>query len=185
MVHKIRAAINRKPLHVACSSTNEKCIKKSLTTICKSHARSKSCIISPFVFPRPSSKRCRHGGDGGDGSSAYAVEKGGARRKRESTTCSVTTRRAPRPSVRPSVCPTNERLYYYLLDWHEQQLPTFLRPPSLFFSSRVLADLTIAQLRGELGRQLEEGTLPQDFVYVRGVGRHFTQVRNKSEFATI
>ena len=42
--------------------------------------------------------------------------------------------------------------------------------------SRVLADLTIAQLRSELQSQLEDDALPPYFAYVRGVGRHFTEV---------
>jgi hypothetical protein len=45
------------------------------------------------------------------------------------------------------------------------------------FFVRVLPDLSIHQLRAELIAQLDEQALPESFAYVRGVGRHFTEVR--------
>ena len=45
---------------------------------------------------------------------------------------------------------------------------------SLFF--RVLPDLTIADLRADISAQLETEVVPRHFVFVRGVGRHFTEV---------
>ena len=45
------------------------------------------------------------------------------------------------------------------------------------FYSRVLPDLTIADLRSDIFSQLEPEKLPNTYVYVRGVGRHFTEVR--------
>lgn len=44
----------------------------------------------------------------------------------------------------------------------------------LFF--RVLPDLSIADLRADIVSQLETEVLPSNFVFVRGVGRHFTEV---------
>ena len=40
----------------------------------------------------------------------------------------------------------------------------------------MLPDLTIADLRTDIMAQLDHEIIPQDFVYVRGVGRHFTEV---------
>ena len=46
----------------------------------------------------------------------------------------------------------------------------------IFSSSRVLPDLTIADLRTDIAAQLDTDILPSNFVFVRGVGRHFTEV---------
>ncbi|XP_059090648.1 uncharacterized protein LOC131886363 [Tigriopus californicus] len=46
---------------------------------------------------------------------------------------------------------------------------------------RVLPECTLSQLRRELMLQLEDNALPTKYVYVRGVGRHFTEVRSKQE----
>ena len=46
----------------------------------------------------------------------------------------------------------------------------------LFSSSRVLPDLTIADLRTDIAAQLDTEVVPANFVFVRGVGRHFTEV---------
>ena len=42
---------------------------------------------------------------------------------------------------------------------------------------RVLPDLTIADLRTDIRSQLEADKTPPNYVFVRGVGRHFTEVR--------
>ena len=44
------------------------------------------------------------------------------------------------------------------------------------FLFRVLPDLTIADLRSDISAQLETEVVPRHFVFVRGVGRHFTEV---------
>ena len=44
------------------------------------------------------------------------------------------------------------------------------------FLYRVLPDLTIADLRSDISAQLETEVVPRHFVFVRGVGRHFTEV---------
>ena len=46
-------------------------------------------------------------------------------------------------------------------------------------SCRVLPDLGLSQLRYEIISQVEDEALPENFVYVRGVGRHFTEVSSK------
>ena len=47
---------------------------------------------------------------------------------------------------------------------------------NFFPSSRVLPDLTIADLRTDIAAQLGTEVVPANFVFVRGVGRHFTEV---------
>ena len=47
----------------------------------------------------------------------------------------------------------------------------------IHFVFRVLPDLTVADLRSDIFSQLEPDILPKSFVFVRGVGRHFTEVR--------
>ena len=45
-----------------------------------------------------------------------------------------------------------------------------------YFFYRVLPDLSIADLRSDILSQLEPEKLPNKFVFVRGVGRHYTEV---------
>ena len=50
----------------------------------------------------------------------------------------------------------------------------------------MLPDLTIADLRSDIFSQLEPEKLPNTYVYVRGVGRHFTEVRsNENEYFSV
>ena len=53
-------------------------------------------------------------------------------------------------------------------------MPTKYYCQATFF--RVLPDLSIADLRADIVSQLETEVLPSNFVFVRGVGRHFTEV---------
>ena len=45
-----------------------------------------------------------------------------------------------------------------------------------YFNFRVLPDLSVSNLRKEILIQLEGENIPNSFVFVRGVGRHFTEV---------
>ena len=45
-----------------------------------------------------------------------------------------------------------------------------------FLIFRVLPELNISQLRTEISSQLDADKLPLHYVFVRGVGRHFTEV---------
>jgi hypothetical protein len=47
----------------------------------------------------------------------------------------------------------------------------------VFVFFRVLPDSTIAELRTDISSQLEHEKMPPKFAYVKGIGRHFTQVR--------
>ena len=47
---------------------------------------------------------------------------------------------------------------------------------AISLSYRVLPDLSIADLRSDILSQLEPEKLPNKFVFVRGVGRHYTEV---------
>ena len=47
---------------------------------------------------------------------------------------------------------------------------------SYICSYRVLPDLSVSNLRKEILIQLEGENIPNSFVFVRGVGRHFTEV---------
>ena len=42
--------------------------------------------------------------------------------------------------------------------------------------NRVLPDLSVSNLRKEIHIQLEGESIPNSFAFVRGVGRHFTEV---------
>ena len=47
----------------------------------------------------------------------------------------------------------------------------------IFF--RVLPDLSVSNLRKEILIQLEDENIPNTFVFVRGVGRHFCEVSSR------
>ena len=59
---------------------------------------------------------------------------------------------------------------------HLGALKEKLRLRFFSFLFRVLPDLTIADLRSDISAQLETEVVPRHFVFVRGVGRHFTEV---------
>ena len=42
--------------------------------------------------------------------------------------------------------------------------------------------MTVTNLRSEIELQLEHEKMPRRYVFVRGVGRHFTEVRSMSIF---
>ena len=50
----------------------------------------------------------------------------------------------------------------------------------MYFLFRVLPDLTILNLRSEIDIQLDDDKLPERFVFVRGVGRHFAEVNTNA-----
>ena len=45
-----------------------------------------------------------------------------------------------------------------------------------YHKNRVLPDLSVSNLRKEIHIQLEGESIPNSFAFVRGVGRHFTEV---------
>ena len=55
-------------------------------------------------------------------------------------------------------------------------LTHIFKKKAISLSYRVLPDLSIADLRSDILSQLEPEKLPNKFVFVRGVGRHYTEV---------
>ena len=75
------------------------------------------------------------------------------------------------------------RIMYLPIDlskYHQRVFSFFEACTKIYVFSifRVLPDLTIADLRSDIFSQLEPEKLPNTYVYVRGVGRHFTEVRS-------
>ena len=75
-----------------------------------------------------------------------------------------------------------EKFYLEFIEFNKQKKKIYTNPylkkimQFSFSFFRVLPDLSIADLRSDILSQLEPEKLPNKFVFVRGVGRHYTEV---------